>query len=339
MSLLILATSTDINRWAATRAAQERLPELIRRLVFATTEAPAYVDFPSGDAVQLEGYDGVVELPEDHPVVPRDLSVWEMGTDQKVKGKADDDYEKRTAAPPATARGAVVPADGTFVFVTPRRWGAKAKWAAGRRAERVWKDVRAMDAVDLESWLLLAPATHIWLSRVMNLVPAGATDLETAWTDWAEGMTPAASTALVLASRGKEATTIVEWLRTPGQGFITISAGSADDALGVVAAAVMALPEETRLPILARTVVVSSADAFAQLAASTEPLILIVKYAAGSEVQRAARSFHRVVIPTGPIPGTASTKQIIIPRVRRHDAEAALTARAEPVNDLRHRVG
>lgn len=326
MTLLTLASSTDINRWAATRAAQERMPELIRRLVLATTEGPTYVDFPSGDAVQLEGYDGAVELPEDHVVVPRDISVWEIGTDQKVKGKADGDYEKRTAAPPATARGAVSPADTSFVFVTPRRWGAKAKWTAERRAERVWKDVRVLDAVDLESWLLQAPAVHVWLSRVMNLVPAGMTDLETAWIDWAEGTTPPASTALVLASRGKEATAVVEWLQASGRGALTVSAGSTDDALGVLAASVMALPEDGRAPILARTVVVTSVDAFTQLATSTEPLVLVAKYAAGSEVQRATRAGHRVVIPTGPTPGAAATNQIIIPRVRRHDAEAALTA-------------
>lgn len=98
---------------------QGATPELIRRLVFATTDAPTYVDFPSGDAIQLEGYDGAVELHEDHPVVPRDLSIWEMGTDQKVKAKADSDYEKRTVAPPATARSSVVPADTTFVFAAP----------------------------------------------------------------------------------------------------------------------------------------------------------------------------------------------------------------------------
>lgn len=326
MPLLILATSTDLNRWAATRAAQERLPELIRRLVFATTDAPAHVDFPSGDAVQLEGYDGAVELTEDHPVVPQGLSVWEMGTDQKVKGKADDDYQKRTAALPPTARGPVVPSDTTFVFVTPRRWGTKAKWAAGRRAENVWKDVRVLDAVDLEAWLILAPATHVWLSRVMNLTPAGATDLETTWADWSEGTTPTTSTALVLASREKEVTALVEWLHTSGGGALTVSAGSVDNALGVVAAAVMALPDETRTPLLARTVVVTSADAFIQLAASTEPLILVVKYAAGTEVQRAARAGHRVVIPTGPVPGRASSNQIIVPRVRRHDVETALVA-------------
>lgn len=340
MTLLTLATSTDIIRWAATRAAQERMPELIRRLVYATTDGPTYVDFPSGDAVQLEGWDGAVELQEDHPVVPRDRSVWEIGTDQKVKGKADSDYEKRTAAPPPTGRGPVIPAETTFVFATPRRWGAKAKWATARRAEQKWKDVRVLDAVDLEAWLLLAPATHVWLSRVMNLVPAGVSDLETTWADWAEGTTPVTSTQLILASREAEAAQIVGWMQAPARGLLTVSAGSSDEALGVVGAATMALPEATRAPILARTAVVTSTDALAQLAGSEAAMTIIVKYAAGHEVQRAIRGGHRVIVPTGPIPGgAASTNRISIPRIRRHDAEAALIALNIPARRARDLAG
>src|SRR3954469_8642697 len=62
MTLLLLASATDIAHWAATRASQDRVPELLRRLVYSTTNAPQYIDFPSGDAVQLDGWDGAVEL-------------------------------------------------------------------------------------------------------------------------------------------------------------------------------------------------------------------------------------------------------------------------------------
>ncbi|MEP6496185.1 MAG: hypothetical protein ABJF01_26165 [bacterium] len=123
MPLLILASATEIAQWAATRASQDRVPELLRRLIYGTTDASRYVDFPSGDAVHLDGWDGVAELDEDHATIPRGLSVWEIGTSANPKGKADDDYIKRTAAPPDTARGPVQPSDTTFVFVTPRRWG------------------------------------------------------------------------------------------------------------------------------------------------------------------------------------------------------------------------
>lgn len=327
MSMITLASATDIARWAGTRAAQERLPELVRRLVYATTEAPTYVDFPSGDAVQLGGYDGAVELAETHPIIPLGLSVWEMGTSDDPKGKADDDYDKRTAPPPATARGVVVPAVTTFIFVTPRRWGAKDKWASNRRAEGKWADVRVLDAVDLEGWLQNAAAAHVWLSRLLGLVPEGVDDMETIWADWADSLTPRASPALMMAGRAEQAAQAVSWLKQPGRNTLTVSAESTEDALGFIGAAIMSLPAHESAPLLARTAVVTTQDAFVQLAASVEPLILIPTYSIGTEIHRATRSHHRVLIPTGPTLGSgAAASPLLLPRVNRRDAEVALVA-------------
>lgn len=323
-ALLILASGTDIAQWGATRASQDRLPEVIRRLVYATTEAPSYVDFPSGDAVQLDGWDGAIELDENHPVIPRGLSVWEIGTSNSPKTKADDDYEKRSASAPDTARGSVVPPETSFVFITPRRWRLKEKWSNARRAEKIWRDVRALDADDLESWLQQAPATHVWFSRLIGLLPAGADDLETTWTDWADATTPSTLPALVLAGRTSEAAKLTSWLAT-GRGTFAVVAESSSDALAFIGASVLSLPEQERTPILARTAVVSNADAFAQLAASSESLILIAAYAAGNEVQRATRGGHRVILPTGPVPGIEiSSTHVLVPRVIRQNAETAL---------------
>ena len=340
MPLLILASGGDIALWAATRAAQERFPELLRRLVYATTEAPTYVDFPAGDAVQLAGYDGVVELAEDHATIPKGLSVWEMGTNASPKTKADDDYDKRIASPPPTARGPVVPSNTTFVFATPRRWGAKKKWAKTRRDAKCWKDVRVLDADDIEAWVQQAPATHVWLSRLMGLVPSGADDIETVWADWAEGITPAATPGLLLAGRADETAEIVKWLKGMGRGSLTVSAESTDDALGVIAAAIVSLPEAERTPVLARTVVASTPDAFAQLAGSSEPLILIANYAAGTEIQRATRGGHRVVIPAGPVQtSAAASTQVIIPRAHRWHAERELASMGVPEDRARDLAG
>jgi hypothetical protein len=302
MTLLLLASATDIAQWAATRASQDRVPELLRRLVYATTDAPQYIDFPSGDAVQLDGWDSAVELDEDHAMIPRGLSVWEIGTGANPKKKADDDYAKRTAAPPNTARGTVAPQDTTFVFVTPRRWSAKKKWATARRKEQVWRDVRAFDADDLEAWLQDAPATHVWFSRLLGVMPAGVDVLETTWTDFAEATTPATSTAFMLAGRQETSKELTTWLAS-GTGTLTVVAESMSDAIGFVGASVTTLPDDERGMVLSRTVVVSNADAFVQLSAAAAPLILVVAYAAGNEVQRATRAGHRVILPTGPVPG------------------------------------
>lgn len=54
-------TSTTIKQWADTRSAQGLLPELILRLIRATSTNTSNIRFPNGDAVHLTGWDGVVE--------------------------------------------------------------------------------------------------------------------------------------------------------------------------------------------------------------------------------------------------------------------------------------
>ena len=146
MPSMTLVDGTDLAAWANRRDAQEVLPQLLRRLVHATVGRVIRVGFPAGAGVQLGGWDGVVAAEQGNAFVPDGASAWELSTNQDVKGKADGDYEKRRADPRE-------PAQGSYVFVTPRRWGRKDEWAVARRREGVWRDVRAYDADDLEAWL------------------------------------------------------------------------------------------------------------------------------------------------------------------------------------------
>ena len=89
----------DIERWAETIVSKGDLPYLISRLVRATTPASTQADFPSGSAAYIGGWDGEVTCQEDTPYVPKGISLYEFGTEADCKGKADDDYDKRTADP------------------------------------------------------------------------------------------------------------------------------------------------------------------------------------------------------------------------------------------------
>lgn len=56
-------------------------------------------------------------------------------------------------------------------------------------------------------------------------------------------------------------------------------------------------------------------------------LILVAAYAPGNEIQRATRGGHRVILPTGPVPGReAPADGLTLPRVARDAAQAALQA-------------
>lgn len=113
--------ATDLDRWAHQRDSQATLPKLIRRLVLATATKVERLHFRSDEGVQLGGWDGIVQVTTGNAFVPDGISGWELSTSGDVKGKAIDNYQKRSADPHGLDT-----ADTSFVFVTARRWPGKA---------------------------------------------------------------------------------------------------------------------------------------------------------------------------------------------------------------------
>jgi transcriptional regulator with XRE-family HTH domain len=137
--------ASDLNDWADRRAGQDGAPQLLSRLIRATRGAEAKIRFPAEDSVQYAGWDGQCEVADGWGPLPSGVSGWEIGVQRhKIRAKADEDYQNRGQDPIG-----LNPAETTFVFVTLRRWPSKEKWAAARRAEGVWRDVRAIDGDDL----------------------------------------------------------------------------------------------------------------------------------------------------------------------------------------------
>lgn len=319
MRLATLADATDLVSWANRRNAQSTLPQLLRRLVHATAERVLRAGFRAGEGVQLGGWDGTVAVEQGNAFVPDGISAWELGVNRDIKGKADDDYEKRRGDP----RG-IDPALSTFVFVTPRRWGNKDAWVAARRAEGIWRDVRVYDADDLDQWLELAPAVHIWLSILIGKHPEGTVDLGSFWEDWSAVTQPATPPELVLAGRNEVVQAIHIWLSEPGTP-LSLQAESRDEALAVFAAALQSLPEEPRVAALSRASVVHDVAAWYRLTASDQPLILVPAFDNREAVGRAARTGHKLVIPLGRADSTSRTT-VEIPRLSREAALKAIVA-------------
>jgi hypothetical protein len=325
MPPITLADARDLDRWANSRRAQEELPVLIRRLIHATTTTATHIGLPAGDAVQQGGYDGVVVVAETHHAVPDGMSIWELGVSANPKKKAADDYEKRRLKQPVSDVGAVDPAATTFVFVTPRRWNAKAEWAEERRAEGFWRDVRVLDVDDLEAWLEQAPATHVWLSTKLGRRPVGADDLEAVWRDWSESTTPPLSPALMFAGREASRDSITTWFTSAtAEPALGVESESPEETVALVAAALQLLPEGERIALLSRTIVVRDVDALVQMAAADEALRIVTMFSPGDIALRATRHGHRVLIPRSPGEGVTGTLQI--PRLHRDAAERELKA-------------
>ncbi len=319
MHSVTLVDATDLVTWANRRDAQALLPQLLRRLVHATVKRVLRVGFPASEGVQLGGWDGIVAVEEGNAFVPDGTSAWELGANKDVKGKADNDYEKRHKDP----RG-VDPARSAFVFVTPRRWSGKNDWVAARQGEGVWREVHAYDADNLETWLELAPAVHIWLSILLGKHPESAMDLENFWADWSETTRPATTPEFVLSGRGEVVERVHAWLRDPSTP-LALQAESRDEALAVFAAALEQLPPEEGVPNLSRAAVVRDLSAWHRLTTSDEPLILVQAFDSRDAIARATRTGHRVVVPLGRA-DSAAAATLTVPRLSREEAAKALVA-------------
>ena len=323
MPSFTLVDARDLERWANSRRAQEQLPALLRRLIHATTTTATHVGLPAGDAVQQGGYDGVVVVSESHHAVPDGLSIWELGVSANPRTKATEDYEKRKREQPVSDVGPVDPATTTFVFVTPRRWNAKSAWMEERRVEGFWRDVRVLDADDLEAWLEQAPATHVWLSTQLGRRPVGADDLEAVWRDWSESTAPPLSPALMFAGREESRDAITAWFTGSDTApTLGVESESPEETVALVAAALQLLPDGERVSVLSRTVVVRDVDALVQVAAADEPLRIVATFSPGDVAHRATRRGHRVLIPRSPGEGVTGTLRI--PKLHRDAAEREL---------------
>ncbi|MBI4538941.1 MAG: helix-turn-helix transcriptional regulator [Gemmatimonadetes bacterium] len=307
--------ASDIVAWAARRDAQDTLPEVVRRLVFATIKHATRIAFRGGEGVQLSGCDGVVVTDLPNAFVPHGTSYWELGTTPNAKQKAEDDYGKRTAEIAEVDRHA-----SAFVFVTAQRWAGKDSWAAGRCAERAWREVIAYDADDLEAWLDAAPVVHLWLSHRLGTVPEGAIDLATASTVWSTATDPPLPAELVLAGREEIAARIREWLRQPARPLV-VRAESREEAMAIVAATFQGLPDDQADATLARAAAVQEPAAWRQLIGSEEPLILLPMFDAGDLIPAAARAGHGVIAPLGESDPALEDVTQVPPVARRAAAE------------------
>jgi hypothetical protein len=234
-----------------------------------------------------------------------------MGCDREASRKAQGDFDaRRGGADAGTA----------FVFVTPRRWRGKEKWARARRAELIWRDVQVLDADDLELWLEKAPAVALWLGEQLGMAVAGLHSVEAWWERWSAQTRHAITTEAVLAGREEAAADFDEALRDGGA-FVGVRADSGEEAAAFACAALIASGQAQR------SAVVSEVSAYRLIEANPGVRVVV---AATSELGGGwhPRGDTVLVVPTNPSragrgPDRAGT-EIMLPRILRHDFERVL---------------
>ena len=287
-----LVDATELDSWADRRACQQDFPRAVRILIAASTPDIGEIEFRTGEGVNLAGWDGRVLSGVGTPWVPAGASGWELGTDEDIVRKANSDYAARTADPLGLDA-----LNGTFVFVTPRRWPGRAQWTEAKRAEGKWADVRAYDADSIEAWLDQNPAAHARITKLAGRDPDGASDVRTAWEKWTQRSKPALPTTLLIAGREDQAKELIDRLNNYPC-CVSVVAESVEEALAFTLASLNQGAEEQQARFEGRALVVEKPDAWNQALRRAKGSLVLIPRFQEAPTADAVQAGHSVVVPS-----------------------------------------
>jgi addiction module HigA family antidote len=277
-------TATQIAAWADQTSARPQLAAFLRRLVLTTGSNLTKVDFPAYDNAQRHGWDGRVETDTATPWIPSGVSGWEFGCNQDPRQKAEEDYAARVASIPSTEQKST-----TFVFVTPRNWQGKDAWTKAKREDRKWKDVRALDASDLEQWLEQSVPAQSWMAERLGVASEDILSLDVCWDRWSKVTKPELSKELFKGAIETHENTLTNWLKEPPERPLIITADSEEESLAFVACAFESLGA-VKGEFYDRAVVLRSVAAFSKATKASSAFIPII---VSPEVESVSAGLHR----------------------------------------------
>jgi hypothetical protein len=306
-----LIDRNDIENWAQCFDSKGNFPTLVSRLVRATTPIDTQADFPSGSAAFVGGWDGIVDAAMGTGFVPSGTSLWELGTESDCKGKAEKDFEKRSADPLGYNAE-----NCTFIFVTPRFWRDKKKWVDAKRKLKIWKDVRVYDSSDLEQWLDSAAAVSRWFSSYLRKYPYdGILTIEEFWKEYTLGDKGELPSLIFTSGRDVEKSALLEFLQgVPG--IIAVQASSKDEAIAFVIAAATEFEKDHKDLFFSRSLIIQDESNFRSVRINSSKLNLIADFENQQILYAAAAEEHHVLLPLGP-EDSSNQKTIILPVVDR----------------------
>lgn len=334
-----------IDQWADAFESKENFPTLISKLVNSTVSIGTFINIPCGSAVANPGWDGIVSADEQRSYIPSGTSLWEFGTDQSIKNKADGDYIKRTNAPLGYD-----PSECVFIFVTPRLWTKKNKWQEAKTAEKKWKEVRVYDAVDLAQWLNSSSAVARWFSSHVGLLPfEGVLTADQFWQEWSVGPRGALPPSAVTSGREIEIEKLSVFL-TGDPGIKAVKAKTKTEAMAFIIATAKQFAPESHDRFFSKTLIVDTDGNYRSLHTNSArtPLNLIPKFEDPLPFYAAVSSGHHVIVPLGggdtlnldfiTLPSIAKEGQVsalVAMGLNRIDAEAYSKESGRDINHLR----
>lgn len=260
MNILSIKAS-DIENWTNMnpRRAQELLPKLLWKLILASSNNIEDHHFPFENAVQYNGYDGYIKTTDNNPFYPDGMSVWECGTDKNIKEKFNEDYNKRSENP-----NDVDPKQTTFCFVTSRIWNHRegiAEFTLQKQKEGIWKNVRIMDANNLEMWLDQCPSVSVWFSKIIGKDVYDLMDLGTYWDSIVSKTKPQLTAEFFRKGREKLITEEIINLIEKNEKLIILSTESKIEGILTIAAELLENQDIKHKQLLSKIIVALSSEA------------------------------------------------------------------------------
>lgn len=277
-------TASDIEAWSERLNTRALLSVLLRRLIQTTGVNLTKIDFPGYDNSERPGWDGQAETDAATPWIPSGASGWEFGCNENSQQKANDDYSSRVASTSVAERKKI-----TFVFVTPRNWSGKQKWVAARRSEGKWKEVRVLDASDLEQWLEQSAPTQAWLAEQLGVPAPGIASPNEIWDRWAKVTEPELSKTLFSGAIAAHKSGLRIWLDQPPTRPFVIAADSEDEALAFAVCALEAVGENPA-QFIDRTIVLRSVEALKKVSTVSSSLVAVL---ASPDAELASAGLHK----------------------------------------------
>lgn len=287
-------TSSEIEAWTSRepRRAQEILPELVWRLLLASCINIKDHHFPHSKAVQYSGYDGYLDTDTQSVFFPYGKSVWEFGTDQNSLSKFNGDYQKRSDNPNGIEQSTT-----TFCFVSSRIWNHQTgivEITAQKRAESIWKDVRIIDASNLQMWLKACPAVSAWLSGIMGRDMNGLLSLEDYWINITEHTVPKLNVEFFSCSRKPIVPEIIN-IFNAGSKQIILSAESEIEAILVLAAELVSSTDPIYMELIERCIVVQAPSMWDVVCTQFKDAVIIPTFCPQSAISFGQSSY---ILPT-----------------------------------------
>lgn len=300
--------ATHLKQWADTRDCQEVLPELILRLIHATSSHISKVKFPSGDSVHLSGWDGILDNKEKIYCFEPGISLWEIGSNQNVKNKANDDYEKRRLNSLGYDKKETI-----FVFVTPRIWDGAEAWTIEKKAENVWKNIVVLTAIELEDWLSLCPIVSLWLAeQLRNIKLSQISTVGSFWQKWSTGKNIVLNPDILLGGRRKEQDDLYQRLEMPST--VIIQSMAQEESLAFSVACILMHPNTQELN--SRCIIVRNEDVLDRLIDEYDNLIFIADVGNKNHTY-ATQKGHSIIYATSIAEVPKTDKIISLPLIER----------------------